>query len=198
MFELVSTKPFPDGAAQHCELLGSGQRLPCHTRYGCTELCWALLLACWSPAAALHSCSFLSGLQKAPSAAPSLCLTTRKQASLSPADALLQDNVEALLKFSPALLGQKPRPTKHPTPTPKAPTPWQTSRRTTSPPTPWAATSPSTVESPEEQSLRKSIWQLIHSALSLDASLDTKGSSWNFTTSGPGRTSEPEVPPRGR
>ncbi|NWW20048.1 ACRBP protein, partial [Falcunculus frontatus] len=110
----------------------------------------------------------------------------------------VKDKVEALLKFSPALLGQKPRPTKHPTATPKAPTPWQRSRRTTSPPTPWAATSPSTVESPDEQSLRKSIWQLIHSALSLDASLDTKGSSWNFTTLGPGRTSEPKVPPRGR
>ncbi|KFO57765.1 Acrosin-binding protein, partial [Corvus brachyrhynchos] len=93
---------------------------------------------------------------------------------------------------------KKPRPTKHPTATPKAPTPWQKSRRTASPPTPWAATSPSTVESPDEQSLRESIWQLIHSALSLDASLDTKSSSWNFTTSGPGRTSKPEVPPRGR
>ncbi|NWY21179.1 ACRBP protein, partial [Aphelocoma coerulescens] len=109
----------------------------------------------------------------------------------------IKDNVEALLKFCPALLGQKPQPTKHPAATPKAPMPWQKSRRTTSPPTPWAATSPSTVESPDEQSLRESIWQLIHSALSLDASLDTKSSSWNFTTWGPGRTSEPEVPPRG-
>ncbi|NWI79886.1 ACRBP protein, partial [Dryoscopus gambensis] len=109
----------------------------------------------------------------------------------------LWDSVEALLKFSPALLGQKPRPTKRPTATPKAPTPWQRSGRTTSPPTPSAATSPSRVESPDEESLRKSIWQLIHSALSLDASLDTKGSAWNFTTSGPRRTSEPKVPPRG-
>ncbi|NXJ27095.1 ACRBP protein, partial [Dicrurus megarhynchus] len=92
---------------------------------------------------------------------------------------------------------KKPGPTKHPTATPKASTPGQKSRKTTSPPTPRAATSPSTVESLEEQSLRKSIWQLIHSALSLDASLDIKDSSWNFTTSGPGRTSEPEVPPRG-
>ncbi|NXH24488.1 ACRBP protein, partial [Myiagra hebetior] len=104
---------------------------------------------------------------------------------------------EALLKFSPALLGQKPWPTKHPTATPRAPTPWQRNRRPTSPPTPWAATSPSTAEPPDEQSLRESIWQLIHSALSVDASLDTKGSPWNFTTSGPGRTSEPKVPPRG-
>ncbi|NWU28786.1 ACRBP protein, partial [Dyaphorophyia castanea] len=108
----------------------------------------------------------------------------------------VKDSVEGLLKFSPALLGQKPRPTKHPTATPKAPTPWQ--RRTTSPPTPWAATSPPSMESPDEESLRKSIWQLIHSALSLDASLDAKGSSWNFTTPDPQRTSEPEVPPQGR
>ncbi|NXB39455.1 ACRBP protein, partial [Eulacestoma nigropectus] len=110
----------------------------------------------------------------------------------------VKDSVEALLKVSPALLGQKPRPTKHPTATPKTPTPWQNSRRTMSPPPLWASTSPSSVESPDEQSLRKSIWQLIHSALSLDASLDTKDSSWNFTSSSPGRTSEPEVPPRGR
>ncbi|NWI06384.1 ACRBP protein, partial [Tichodroma muraria] len=104
--------------------------------------------------------------------------------------------VRNLLKFSPALLGQKPRPTKHPTATPKVPTPWQKSR-TTGPPVLWAATSPSRVESPDDQSLRKSIWQLIHSALSLDASLDAKDSSWNFTSLGPGRTSELEIPPRG-
>ncbi|NWV55350.1 ACRBP protein, partial [Daphoenositta chrysoptera] len=108
----------------------------------------------------------------------------------------VKDNVEDFLNFSHALLGQKPRPMKHPTATPKAPTPWQT--RTTSPPTTWAATSPPTVESPDEQSLRKSIWQLIHSALSLDASLDTKSSPWNFTSSGPGHTSELQVPPQGR
>uniref|UniRef100_A0A8C5U2X4 Acrosin-binding protein n=1 Tax=Malurus cyaneus samueli TaxID=2593467 RepID=A0A8C5U2X4_9PASS len=44
------------------------------------------------------------------------------------------------------------------------------------------------------------IWQLIHSALSLDASLDTKsrGSPWNFTTPAPVRTPEQEMPPRGR
>ncbi|NXQ44573.1 ACRBP protein, partial [Catharus fuscescens] len=102
-----------------------------------------------------------------------------------------------LLKFSRALLGQKPSPTKQPTATPKVPTPWQKSR-TTHPPTPWTPTSPSSVESPDEQSLRNSIWHLIHSALSLDASLDTKDSSWNFTSSGPGRTSEQESPPRGR
>ncbi|XP_041887326.1 acrosin-binding protein isoform X2 [Corvus kubaryi] len=117
--------------------------------------------------------------------------------SPSPMEQSSAVNSSAAGRGSPVTQGQKPRPTKHPTATPKAPTPWQKSRRTASPPTPWAATSPSTVESPDEQSLRESIWQLIHSALSLDASLDTKSSSWNFTTSGPGRTSKPEVPPRG-
>ncbi|XP_032942911.1 acrosin-binding protein [Catharus ustulatus] len=108
----------------------------------------------------------------------------------------IKDNAEDLLKFSRALLGQKPSPTKQPTATPKVPTPWQKSR-TMHPPTPWTSTSPSSVESPDEQSLRNSIWHLIHSALSLDASLDTKDSSWNFTSSGPGRISEQESPPRG-
>ncbi|KAL2311349.1 hypothetical protein Nmel_003050 [Mimus melanotis] len=97
---------------------------------------------------------------------------------------------------SPVTQGQKPPPTKHPTSMTKVPTPWQKSR-TPHPPTLWASTSPSRVESPDEPSLRKSIWHLIHSALSLDASLDTKDSSWNFTTSGPGHTSEQEIPPRG-
>ncbi|NXA86462.1 ACRBP protein, partial [Melanocharis versteri] len=99
-------------------------------------------------------------------------------------------------QFFVKVRGQKPWPTKHPTATPEAPTPWQKSG-TTRPPNLWAATSPSRAESPDEQSLRKSIWQLIHSALSLDASLDTTDSSWNFTTSGPGHTSEQEIPPRG-
>ncbi|KAJ7418642.1 hypothetical protein BTVI_28450 [Pitangus sulphuratus] len=53
------------------------------------------------------------------------------------------------------------------------------------------------VESSEDQSLKNSIWQLIHSALSLDASLDAKDSSWNFTKSGPEIISEQEIPPRG-
>ncbi|NXY35307.1 ACRBP protein, partial [Pomatorhinus ruficollis] len=98
--------------------------------------------------------------------------------------------------FSHALLGQNPWPTKHPTATPKVPTPWQ-KNRTTHPPALWAATSPSRVESPEDQSLRKSIWNLIHSALSLDASLDSKGSSVNFTSLSPGRPAEQEIHPRG-
>ncbi|NWT59458.1 ACRBP protein, partial [Erythrocercus mccallii] len=109
----------------------------------------------------------------------------------------IKDSVEDLLKFSHALLGQTPWPTNHPTATPKVPTPWQKSR-TTLPPALWATTSPSRVESPDDQSLRKSIWHLIHSALSLDASLDTKDSSWNSTSLGPGLTSEQEIPPRGR
>ncbi|NWR41258.1 ACRBP protein, partial [Regulus satrapa] len=67
---LVPKEPFPRGAVQHRDLLGRGQRLPCHTRYGCTELCWAPPLTCWPPVAALHPCSFL---QKPPWAAPSLC-----------------------------------------------------------------------------------------------------------------------------
>ncbi|NXR47362.1 ACRBP protein, partial [Hippolais icterina] len=116
----------------------------------------------------------------------------------------VKDSVEGLLKFSHALLGQNPRPTKHPTATPKVPTatpkvptPWQRSR-TTHPPTLWATTSPSRVESPDDQSLRKSIWHLIHSALSLDASLDSKDSSWNLTSLGSGHTSGQAIPPRGR
>ncbi|NXR73968.1 ACRBP protein, partial [Pycnonotus jocosus] len=115
------------------------------------------------------------------------------KAVLCPADALLQDN---FLKFSRALLGQDPWPMKHPTATPKVPTPWQGSR-TTRLPTPWAATSPSRVESPDDQSLRKSIWHLFHSTFSLDAPLDTKDSSWNFTSLGPGHTSEQKIWPRG-
>ncbi|XP_063249501.1 acrosin-binding protein [Prinia subflava] len=118
---------------------------------------------------------------------------------------------------SPVTQGQTPRPTERPTatagvptatagvltatagvPTATAgvPTPWQKGR-TMHTPTPWAATSPSRVESLDDQSLRKSIWHLIHSALSLDASLDTKDSSLNFTSSGLGPTSAQQIPPRG-
>ncbi|NXA79282.1 ACRBP protein, partial [Thryothorus ludovicianus] len=108
----------------------------------------------------------------------------------------IKEDVEDLLKFSPALLGQKPRPTKHPTATPKAPTPQQKSR-TTSLPVLRVVTTPSRMESREDQNLRENIWQLIHSALSLDASLDNKASSWNFTSPGLDRTSEADIPPRG-
>ncbi|NXO41343.1 ACRBP protein, partial [Locustella ochotensis] len=116
----------------------------------------------------------------------------------------IKASVEDLLKFSHALLGQNPWPTKHPTAMPevstatsKVSTPWQ-KNRTTHSPTLWAATSPSRVESSDDQSLRKSIWHLIHSALSLDASLDSKDSSENFTSLGLGHTSKQEIPPRGR
>nr|XP_030123017.3 acrosin-binding protein [Taeniopygia guttata] len=97
---------------------------------------------------------------------------------------------------SPVTQAQKPWPTKHPPATPKVPPAWH-KNRTMHPPNLSAATSPSRTESPEDQNLRKSIWQLIHSALSLDASLDNKAPSWNFTNSGPGHTSEQGTPPRG-
>ncbi|NXM36880.1 ACRBP protein, partial [Oxyruncus cristatus] len=91
--------------------------------------------------------------------------------------------------------------TKSPTATSKVTTPLQKSRTTVRPPTvlvPAATTSsPLRVESSEDQSLKNSIWQLIHSALSLDASLNAKDSSRNFTKSGPEIISEQEIPPRG-
>ncbi|NWV06213.1 ACRBP protein, partial [Ptilonorhynchus violaceus] len=94
---------------------------------------------------------------------------------------------------------QKPWLPKPPTAVPKVATPSQKSR-TVLPPAVQAATTTSPVrgESADDQSLRKSIWQLIHSALSLDATLDTKDSSWNFTKSGPGSTPKQGNPPRGR
>ncbi|XP_032536987.1 acrosin-binding protein isoform X1 [Chiroxiphia lanceolata] len=119
----------------------------------------------------------------------------RKQASPSPA------HVERLLNHSHTPLAQKPLLTKPPPATSKVTTPSQKSRTTVHPPTvlvPAATTaSPPRVESPEDQSLKNSIWQLIHSALSLDASLNAKDSSWNFTKSGPEIISEQEIPPRG-
>ncbi|NWU08978.1 ACRBP protein, partial [Cephalopterus ornatus] len=97
---------------------------------------------------------------------------------------------------------KKPLLKKPPTVTSKVTTPSQKSRTTVRPPTvlvPAAATTlPPRVESSEDQSLKNSIWQLIHSALSLDASLDAKDSSRNFTKSGPEIISEQEIPPRGR
>ncbi|XP_066033467.1 acrosin-binding protein [Chamaea fasciata] len=114
----------------------------------------------------------------------------------SPMEPSSTTNSSAVGRGAPVTQGQNPWPTKHPTATPKVPTPWQKSR-TTRPASPWAATSSSRVESPEDQNLRKSIWHLIYSALSLDASLDSKDSSWNFTSSGPGHTSEQKIPPRG-
>ncbi|KAL9866201.1 acrosin-binding protein [Geothlypis trichas] len=99
-------------------------------------------------------------------------------------------------RASPATPAQEPWPTKPPTATPEVPTSLQ-KNRTTHPPNLWTATSPSRTESPDEQNLRKSIWQLINSALSLDASLDNKASSWNSTSSGPGHASEHRTLPSG-
>ncbi|XP_030803421.1 acrosin-binding protein [Camarhynchus parvulus] len=99
-------------------------------------------------------------------------------------------------RASPVTPAQEPWPTKPPTANPEVPTPWQ-NNRTLHPPNLWADTSPSRTESPDEQNLRKSIWQLIHSALSLDASLDSHASSWNSSSSGPGYASEEGTAPRG-
>ncbi|NXK39990.1 ACRBP protein, partial [Piprites chloris] len=97
---------------------------------------------------------------------------------------------------------KKPLSTKPPTATSKVTTPSQKSRTTMSPPTVLVPAATTTshlrVESSEDQSLKNSIWQLIHSALSLDASLEAKDSSRNFTKSGPEIISEQEIPPRGR
>ncbi|NXF79456.1 ACRBP protein, partial [Sclerurus mexicanus] len=92
--------------------------------------------------------------------------------------------------------------TKAPTATPNVTTTSQRKRTTVRPPTvlvPAATTtSPLRVESSEDQSLKNSIWQLIHSALSLDASLAAKDSSQDSTQSSPEITSEQEIPARGR
>ncbi|NXH41673.1 ACRBP protein, partial [Dicaeum eximium] len=108
-----------------------------------------------TPAHLLVSCSCSPPLQLSvwpPKAAldrSTLCLTAQKQAFLSPADAQLQDNVEDLLKFSHALLGQKPWPTQQPTATPEVPTATpevptaSQESRTTRPANLSAATSPS-------------------------------------------------------
>ncbi|NXM73182.1 ACRBP protein, partial [Serilophus lunatus] len=103
---------------------------------------------------------------------------------------------------------KKPLSTKHPTATPKVPTPSQKSKTTvllpavlvpaTTTASPSTTASPLGVESPEDQSLKNSIWQLIHSALSLDATLDIKKSSRNFTKPHLESTPEQEIPPRGR
>ncbi|XP_059696274.1 acrosin-binding protein [Haemorhous mexicanus] len=117
-------------------------------------------------------------------------------ASPSPVEPSSTMSPSAEGRASPVTPAQEPWPTKPPTAMPKVPTPWQ-KNRTMDPPDLGAATSPSRTDSPDEQNLRKSIWQLIYSALSLDATLDTKASSWNSTSSDPGHTSEQETPPRG-
>ncbi|XP_054044679.1 acrosin-binding protein [Rissa tridactyla] len=119
------------------------------------------------------------------------------QASLS---ALLHDSVDSFLKYSYALSSQKLlprklplakpgilRPPQHrglPVPPPTVPVP---DRPAPSPPT---LGSPAQAEKSWEQRLQNSIWQLIHLALSLERSLDTKSSSPDSgTKSKPGNTS---------
>ncbi|NXC30765.1 ACRBP protein, partial [Campylorhamphus procurvoides] len=92
--------------------------------------------------------------------------------------------------------------TKVPTAIPLVTTRSQKRRITVRPPTvlvPAATTtSPLRVESSEDQSLKSSIWQLINSALSLDASLNDKDSSQDFTRSRARILPEQEIPARGR
>ncbi|XP_074448984.1 acrosin-binding protein [Larus michahellis] len=119
------------------------------------------------------------------------------QASLS---ALLHDSVDSFLKYSYALSSQKLLPRKLPlakpgilrpplhrglpVPPPTVPVP---DRPAPSPPT---LGSPAQTEKSWEQRLQNSVWQLIHLALSLERSLDTKSSSPDSSTkSKPGNTS---------
>ncbi|XP_052650745.1 acrosin-binding protein [Harpia harpyja] len=122
------------------------------------------------------------------------------QASLSPADALLRANVDALLKYSYALSGQKPVPKNLPLPTPGVPRPPQGRGLPVLPPTlpvPAAPASspprlgfPAQEEQTWEQRLRNGVWQLIRLALSLETSLGTEGSSPDSSSkSDPGSTS---------
>ncbi|KAM7127227.1 LOW QUALITY PROTEIN: acrosin-binding protein [Ciconia maguari] len=117
---------------------------------------------------------------------------TPEQASLSPADALLHTNMDALLKYSYVLSSQKPLPRKLPLAMPGVPRPPQDRELPVLPPTlPVLAApapscprlgSPDRAEQAWEQRLQKSIWQLIHLALSLETSLGTKGSSPESST----------------
>ncbi|XP_068257909.1 acrosin-binding protein [Nyctibius grandis] len=109
------------------------------------------------------------------------------QASLSPADAMLNANVETLLKYSYALSGQKPLPKTLPPPTPELRRPSQGNRLPALPSTLRVladpAPSPPGLGSLDQakqiwgQRLQNSIWQLIRSAIYLEASLGIKGSS---------------------
>ncbi|KAM6144585.1 acrosin-binding protein [Phoenicopterus ruber ruber] len=114
------------------------------------------------------------------------------QASLSPADALLRANVDALLKYSYALSSQKPLPRTLPLAKPGVPRPLQDRGLPVLPPTlpvPAAPAllrprlrSPARAEQAWEHRLQNSVWQLIHLALSLETSLGTKGSSLDPST----------------
>ncbi|KAM6381903.1 acrosin-binding protein [Alca torda] len=138
--------------------------------------------------------------------------TEEGQASPS---ALLHDSVESFLKYSYALSSQKLLPRKLPLAKPGMLRPLQHRGLPVPPPTvpvpPRPAPSPPSLGSPAqaqkswEQRLQNSVWQLIHLALSLERSLDTKGSSPDSgTKSKPGNTSGSakegvqEKDPRGR
>ncbi|XP_068257865.1 acrosin-binding protein-like [Nyctibius grandis] len=118
------------------------------------------------------------------------------QASLSPTDALLNANGDTLLKYSYALSGQKPLPKTLPPPTPELPRPSQANSLPVLPltlpvladpaPLPPGLGSLAQAKQIWEQRLRNSIWQLVHSALSFEASLGTEGFSPD-----PGTESEP-------
>ncbi|XP_075348757.1 LOW QUALITY PROTEIN: acrosin-binding protein [Mycteria americana] len=115
-----------------------------------------------------------------------------EQASLSPADALLHTNMDALLKYSYVLLSQKWLPKKLPLAMPGVPRPTQDRELPVLPPTlpvpaapapsPPRLASPAQAEQAWEQRLQNSVWQLIHLALSLETSLGTKGSSPDSST----------------
>ncbi|XP_009459941.1 PREDICTED: acrosin-binding protein [Nipponia nippon] len=107
------------------------------------------------------------------------------RASLSPADALLRTNVDALLKYSYALSSQKPLPKKLPPATAGVPRQPEDRRPPVLPPTlpvppapsPPRLGPPARAAQTWERRLQDSVWQLIHLALSLETSLGTEGSS---------------------
>ncbi|KAM6141045.1 acrosin-binding protein [Pterocles gutturalis] len=114
------------------------------------------------------------------------------QAFLSPADALLRASVDDLLKYSYALSSQQLLPGKLSPATPVELRPLQDWRPPVlaptllvpaAPPTlPPSLESPAQAEEAWEQRLQRSVWQLIHVALSLETSLVPKSSSLNPST----------------
>ncbi|XP_026716811.1 acrosin-binding protein [Athene cunicularia] len=112
-------------------------------------------------------------------------------------DNLLRTRVDALLKYSYALLNQKPLPKKVPLPMSGLLRPPKDGRPPVLPPIlpvptappaslPPSLGSPGQAEESWQQRLQSSIWKLIHLALSLEESLGTKGYSMD---SSPGSTS---------
>ncbi|XP_055665208.1 acrosin-binding protein isoform X1 [Falco peregrinus] len=107
-----------------------------------------------------------------------------EQASLLHVDALLRANVDSLLKYSYALSSQKPLLRNVSTATPGVLRPPQDRGLPALPPTllvpaslPPRLRSPDRTEQAWEQRLQNNVWQLIHSALSLETSLGTEGPS---------------------